>query len=236
IRAACIGLLGAVVAVVVGFALSPLTPTGVARLAEPNPGFAFDGSAMAIGAAATLVLVTLIGAIPAWRAATAKGTALGLAQARPSRRGSFLAKGLRSFSPSGQAGVRMALDPGAGRTAVPVRTATFGAAVSLVAVAASLAFAASLDRLVTKPELSGSSWDTIMIPYTEDSQKLPEEAKRLGGLLDREPSVTGYSLGTIVNGKIGAHGSLLILSMDPLKGSITPSLVEGRLPAGTDEI
>ena len=104
-----------------------------ARLAEPHPGFAFDGFVEGVGAIATLVLVALLGAIPALRAATARWTALGTADLASTRRPSLLARLVRSFPPSGRAGVRMALHPGAGRTAVPVRTATFGAAISLVA-------------------------------------------------------------------------------------------------------
>src|SRR5439155_11585222 len=38
IRAGAIGGIGAAVAIVVGFLLSPLAPTGIARVAEPNPG------------------------------------------------------------------------------------------------------------------------------------------------------------------------------------------------------
>src|SRR2546426_12517696 len=51
----------------------------------------------------------------------------------------------------------------------------------------------------------------------------------------RPLSRTGaYSLGTIVNARIGKEG-LLAMAMEPQRGSITPSLVDGRLPQGPDE-
>jgi ABC-type lipoprotein release transport system permease subunit len=236
IRAAAIGIVGAVIAGVVGYLLSPLTPTGVARLAEPNPGLAFDGLVVGFGAVIVFLLVTLIGALPAWRAATAKGTALGTTDVGLVRNRSFVTTVLRSFRPSGRAGIRMALEPGAGRTAVPVRTATFGAAISLVAVAASLVFGASLDRLVTKPALSGWAWDTIMFPATASPKQLPVEANRLGELLDKNPAVTAYSIGSFINGRIGDSGSLTIEAMEPRKGSIQPALIEGRQPVGLHEV
>jgi ABC-type lipoprotein release transport system permease subunit len=236
IRAGLIGVVGAIVASVVGFLLSPLTPTGVARIAEPHPGFSFDGVIVGLGALAILLLVTLLGAIPVWRGATAKWTALGTAVVRRSRNRSLIARALRSFPPSGRAGVRMAMEPGAGRTAVPVRTATFGAAISLVALAAALAFGASLDRLVTTPSLSGWNWDTIMFPSTNNHGTGVAEDKRLVAIIDKSPQVAEYSLGTIIGGRVGSVSGLLIVAMDPKRGSITPSLIEGRLPVGPDEI
>jgi putative ABC transport system permease protein len=236
VRAAVIGIVGAVIATVAGYLLSPFFPTGVARQAEPHPGFALDGLVVGIGVVVIFVLVTLIGAIPAWRAATAKGTALRTLDAGVIKNRTFVSRMLQPFRPSGRAGVRMALEPGAGRTAVPVRTATFGAAISLVAVAASLVFGASLDRLVARPALSGWAWDAVMFPDTQDRKLVPIETHRLAEFLDKDPAVSGYSVGTLINGKVGSFRGLLIEALDPRKGHITPALIEGRLPVGQDEI
>src|SRR5439155_7228848 len=135
------------IAAVVGFLLSPLTPTGIARIAEPNPGFAFDGAVVGLGALAVLVIVIGAGAFPAWRAAVANWSPLGTAEVRRSRR-RLLGSGLpAALSPSGRTGIRMATDPGRGRTAVPVRTAILGVALSIVALAASVSFGSSLTHL-----------------------------------------------------------------------------------------
>ena len=60
-----VALIGAAGAVIVAFALSPLTPVGEARLAEPSTGLAFDPMVLLLGALATVVLVMLLGIWPA---------------------------------------------------------------------------------------------------------------------------------------------------------------------------
>ena len=69
LRTAAIGVAGAVIAIVFAVALSPLTPIGLARLVEPNPGIAFDGVVLGLGAVILVALVPLLAALPAWRAA-----------------------------------------------------------------------------------------------------------------------------------------------------------------------
>ena len=61
-----VGLVGAAGAVAVAFSLSPLTPVGEARLAEPSTGFAFDPLVLLVGALATVGVVLLLGLWPAF--------------------------------------------------------------------------------------------------------------------------------------------------------------------------
>jgi ABC-type lipoprotein release transport system permease subunit len=128
----------------------------------------------------------------------------------------------------------MALDPGAGRTAVPVRTTVFGAAITLVALASALAFGASLTRLENTPALSGQTWDTlIFVGGTPTKQGSP--AQRLVAAADRSPAVAAYSLGSIFSAKAG--GSQVTAEvLDPQRGDITPALIEGRLPQAENEV
>ena len=55
------------------------------------------------------------------------------------------------LAPPLASGVRMALEPGRGRTAVPVRTAFVGAAVGVLGVTAVLVFSANVDHLAATP-------------------------------------------------------------------------------------
>src|SRR5205823_4373552 len=57
VRAAIIGTASACVVVPVAVLLSPLTPVGLARIAEPDPGFAVDAGPLVLGAALTASLV-----------------------------------------------------------------------------------------------------------------------------------------------------------------------------------
>jgi hypothetical protein len=60
---------------------------------------------------------------------------------------------------SGVEGLRLALEPGRGRTAVPVRSIMAGAVLALTVVTATLTFGASLTTLVSHPALYGWNFD-----------------------------------------------------------------------------
>jgi hypothetical protein len=122
VRTAVIGVVGAGLASATALALSPLTPIGVARRAELDPGVVADWPVLAAGALAILVVTLVAAALPAWRAARARGDALGVVASAGPRRtrrmaGVLAAAGVR---PTAVTGVSMALEPGRGRTAVPV--------------------------------------------------------------------------------------------------------------------
>ena len=53
----------------------------------------------------------------------------------------------------------MALEPGRGAAAVPVRSAILGATLAIAALVASLMFWTSLSHLLETPRLSGYTWD-----------------------------------------------------------------------------
>ena len=67
IRAARVGLLAAPLAVITAVLLSPLTPIGLARYAEPQPGLHVDWLAVGGGAALTVLVVVMLVLWPAWR-------------------------------------------------------------------------------------------------------------------------------------------------------------------------
>src|SRR5207249_1359025 len=71
LRVGGVAIGGAVIATIVAAATSPLFPTGLARVAEPHVGFHLDVVALGLGALAIIVLVAILSALPAWRAATA---------------------------------------------------------------------------------------------------------------------------------------------------------------------
>jgi len=60
--------------------------------------------------------------------------------------------------PSAVEGIRLALDPGAGRNAVPVRSAILGAAMAMIVMLATATFGSSLATLVSHPALYGWNW------------------------------------------------------------------------------
>jgi hypothetical protein len=159
-RAAAIGAAGGVIAAVLGVALSPLLPAGLARVAEPHPGIDADVPVLAAVLAAA-VLVTMGCAIwPGWRAAAERPLAT---RAEPGQQRRTVISRLAAAGPVPLAmGIRLALHRGTGRTAVPVSSAVASAAVSMAALSAALVFAASLSHLLASPALYGVTWDAAV--------------------------------------------------------------------------
>jgi FtsX-like permease family/MacB-like periplasmic core domain len=239
LRAGAIAVVGAAIAVGFGIVLSSLTPTGVARIAEPDPGIAVDLPVVAAGVLGIVVLVVVLGALPSWRAArtaaSADPSAIAAAR-RPSAVAAWLARTGRA--PTTVTGVRMALEPGRGRTAVPVRSTLLGTALGLLAVSAAMSFGASLDHLATTPRLSGWNWDTVM--GTDINNQLSRSegvaARRvLVRTLRRDDRVQGFAIGDLPSVQIEGM-TVPGMAMEPRKGSVEPSLADGRLPATTTEV
>jgi hypothetical protein len=224
-RVAPVGLAAGALAVAVGVALSPLAPIGIARTAEPHPGLALDSLVVGLGGVATAALVLLAAVVPAWRASRAR---VDRGQPRSSAAVDRLARA--GLPPSGVAGVRMALEPGRGRTAVPVRTTLLAAVVGVAAVAAALTLTASADRLLSTPTLYGHNWDAVIGNGTD-----PSYPERFVARLRADRSIAHLATGTVEEARVGGKPTG-VLAMDRLRGSLSPTLVEGRAPAATSEI
>jgi hypothetical protein len=227
LRAGGIGLVAACSVVPVAVLLSPLTPIGLARIAEPDIGFAADTVALVVGAMAVLLLTVLVGAVSAWSAARTATTGAGSLQAEAQRPSALASRVGRAWrAPSAVVGVRMALEPGRGRTAVPVRSAIFGATLGVAALTASLLFATSLHHLLVTPRLSGYTWDVLV--------DVGAQHDRAAAALRADPKVAGFTRGGFANVRI-ACDSLMALNMDG-SGPVRPVITEGSAPAADDEI
>ena len=158
VRAAAIGAAGGIIAAVLGVALSPLLPVGLAGVAEPHPGINVDVPVLAVGLAAAAVVTAGCAARPGWRAAAERPLAR-LAEPGQRQRRTVISR-LAAAGPVPLAlGIRLALHRGAGRTAVPVRSAIASAAVGVTALSAAIVFADSLGHLLASPALYGVTWD-----------------------------------------------------------------------------
>ena len=234
-RVAIVTTAGAAVAVAVAVAASPLMPIGPARFAEPSPGA--EVNLAILGAGFTLIAIApLLVVAPAAVRAAGRG-ALGLAEpaapVRPSRLGSAL--GLAGSVP-GSLGVRMAFQPGHGRTTVPVRSAFVGTMMAVAAVVAAMVFGASLLGLVGTPHRYGQNWAQQLdmqvgsVPLTFGTRVL---AKVRG--------LTGYAGGDYGQVSIAALGSsrgvaVPAIGLDQLRETGFLTLLAGRVPARPGEI
>jgi hypothetical protein len=227
-----VAVAGATVAVAAAIAASPLMPIGIARRAEPDPGLSIDGFALGTGLAAVVVVVLALAALAAWRALrlapapdrSADGTWSAAVSDRLARLG---------LSPAPVTGVRFALMPGRGKTAVPVRAALVGTVMGLAGVVAVVVFAASLGRLVDTPARYGWTWDvTVNVPEPAESQRINE--REFADELADDPDVG--ALATSYVSDMDAEGHPVPTNgFEQQKGTIAPQIVEGRVPLGPTE-
>jgi hypothetical protein len=178
-------VLGALLAVALAVVLSPLAPLGPVRRVYPDGGVAFDWTVLGTG------LAVLVGGL----SAAGVGLAFLRAPHRVARntapvvaRTSGLARSAQSVGVpmAGVVGIRFALEPGQGRTSVPVRSALLGTVLAVTVVLAALTFASSLSTLVSHPPLYGWNWD-YMFSTTNDVP--PQSIKAL----DHDPDVAAWS-------------------------------------------
>ena len=214
-----------VVGSLLGGALSTIPsgvfPTGYFRRLEPDPGFAIDAPVILVG-----VVLTIVG-IAGWVFAS-----LQLAQrpvrARPT---SALLERVVARIPGAAAatGVRFAFTRRAGDRA-SVRGPIVAVVSTVAGLVGAVVFGVSMGRLVAEPPRYGANYD---IAVGDDGAETfdPE----LEQTLRSDPEVTSAVLYAQSHGRIGS-ADFSLLAMDVVRGDAAPAVLEGRLPAGDDEI
>jgi MacB-like periplasmic core domain/FtsX-like permease family len=148
-------LVGSLLAGLVAVALSPLGPLGPVR---PFLRVALHPDWTVIGVGITILVVVLGGV-------AALASFHSLPDRARSRSGRFTSSRVTSAAtrtglpPAAVTGVRFALEPGVGRSAVPVRSAILGAILAVTVVVATVTFGSSLNTLVSHPALYGWNWN-----------------------------------------------------------------------------
>ncbi len=228
VRALAIGCAGAIGAVLVAFALSPLAPVGEARVAELSTGLAFDSMVLGFGALAIVLVVLLLGLWPAVRSSRPLRTDQRAVVTRSSPVVTKLAAA--GAPPSMVIGVRRALEAGHGRNAIPVRSALAGAVLAVAALSGTAVFGTSLTHLTSTPALYGQAFQIWFNGFQDLTQAAPIESE-----LRHDPAVTAVTLGlqgpVTIDG-IPAH----TIAGSALEGHLLISLVNGRLPANVHEV
>jgi ABC-type lipoprotein release transport system permease subunit len=221
---------GAIVAVVGAVAVSPRFPLGVARRADPSIGVHVDAVVMIVGIGAVLTVVLSVAFLAAYRATgRLRGDRARLRPTRTSALGARVAA--TGVAPTMSNGVRMAIDPGRGRAAVPVRSAFFGAILGIVGVTAALVFASSLDHLTTTPRAYGESWQFKVMDVTPNT---PCDGPDYG--VARLPGVAALAEVCTQNVEIEGRPTAGLAYTQLGGGEIGPQIIEGRAPIGAHEV
>ena len=230
-EALLIGGGGALLAALGAVGASPLFPIGVARRAEPSPGLHIDWAVVLLGVIAVTAVVVVISFVAALRITRPSS----LFVAAPTRRRRATVPELAArvgLAPTATIGLCMAVEPGSGRTAVPVRSAFFGAVVGVVGVTAVIVFASSLHHIVARPRLYGVTWDFATADLTSNTP--------CGGANDfgltRQPGIAAVAE-VCYDNSIQVDGRTVTgLALTSLRGTIDPDVVAGRAPRGPHEV
>jgi hypothetical protein len=229
--AVVIGSVGAALAMGVAFAISPVLPIGTARLAEPHPGFAADWFVVGVGALSIALIVTAIALWPTWRAASQGLTVpTDPREARPTLLDRITPA---TVSPAAAVGIGMALRPGAGRSAVPVRSSLAGVTLAVVALTAAMTFGSSLTHLTGTPQLYGWNWDAHV--FSLSNHTAPAALAAFSRTLTADPRIGAVAILDSPPLVVG-NSSVTGVSLDSMKGHVSPVVLNGRAPQSSNEV
>ena len=225
-----VGAAASVVAVAVAVALSPLTVIGRARHIEIDAGVRVDPAVLAFGVVAVVLVTAALVTIGSWWVGHSRRRRF--APGRPSTASTV--SGWARLTPTMACGARLALEPGRGLTAVPVRTGLACTVLGAAALVGSLTFAASVDHLQATPRLVGWNWDLGVFL----GEELPPDAfERVGEIEGVERASFGtYFPTSDVSLIAGIEPAVWVASFSSGPATVRPTITEGRAPAAADEI
>jgi FtsX-like permease family/MacB-like periplasmic core domain len=223
-------VVGSVLAAAVAVALSPLSPLGPVRPVYPDSGIAFDWTVLGIG---LLVLIVGLGAIAVAMAyRDAPNRALRRSRVTPAQNSKAVQLAASAgLSTAAVIGVRFALEPGHGRTAVPVRSALFGAVLAVALIVATFTFGAGLQSLVSHPALYGWNFSYML----NASNTTPPGALTL---LDRDHDVVAWDGYDYTDAEIDGEGVPFLIEFghSAKRAPISPPILAGHAVDGRDQI
>src|SRR4051794_24983316 len=214
---------GAVTAILLAIALSPRFPIALTRRYELDIGFHADWLVLGLGA---LLLVVAVVAT-AW--ATAEIRVRRRQVDRPRAGLAARLTGSLNLSPPLVIGSQLAVEPGRGRRAVPVRSALVGAIVGVLGVVGCLTFRAGLSDAVNDPSRSGVVWDMAV---AADGQVAARDVARIDDRSDVAASTAALRARAIRVDGVPTP----TWGVRSLKGSMRMVVLDGRLPRTTAEV
>jgi hypothetical protein len=121
-------------------------------------------------------------------------------------------------------GIRFALEPGRGSTAVPVRAAIVAAVGTVALVLAAVVFGASLSDNQDHPQRYGVTWDIAAGAMSD-----PAQATAIADQVRAIPGVEAFA-GMATTAFDTPFGEIPAVMLRQEKGTVTPLITEGRAP------
>jgi hypothetical protein len=214
---------GALLAVALAIALSPLAPLGPVRFVYPYRGISFDWTVLGLGLLTLVVALGVISFLLALRE---------LSRLRLGRRLDQRATDSWITRVSTAAGVplslatglRFALKSGRGSQAAPVRSAILGAVLAVVVLVTTVTFGASLNNLVSHPSLYGWNWDYALLSGFAGQEDMP--APQLATMLNHDHYIASWSGANFVTGQFDGQ-SVQVMTEDP-GAVVAPPILSGH--------
>ena len=117
-----------------------------------------------------------------------------------------------------------------------MRSTLVAATVAVLGVVCAFVFGASLDRLASTPALFGVGWD---IAVDDNRAERPDPDRPCSGLtgtrVARQPGIDTVAGICTLHVEVEGH-PINALGYMSMRGSIEPTVLDGRAPRGTDEI
>jgi len=214
---------GALVAIAVAVPASTLFPFGIGRRIEPDPGVRPDALVLLVGA---LLLVVVVAGGAFWTAWRQRHPKLLTRTPRPSTLALVLAR--VGADPAVIGGARLAFEHRPRQGTTLVRSALVATILGASGLVASALVATSLDDLIDDPARWGWNWDSTASPL--DPSTVPATAAALGA----EEGVAGVAVYRV--GLLSLDGEEVAAHAMQQVDDVRPTLVEGRVPTGDDEI
>jgi FtsX-like permease family len=205
-------------------------PIGRAAMVEPSPGMSVDWVVLAPGLVLAALLVTGGAAAASWLALGAGRRPAG------SRRSPVAAAAARAGLPVPVViGTRFALEPGRGRTAIPVRPALVGAVVGVLGLLAALTFARGVTDVAGHPERFGQTYQ--LAAFAGDSGQEVGPTDRLLTALRGSPDVVGVedARTAVATGPDGVS-SVSLYSYGAGPKPLDTVVTSGRMPRTAGEV
>lgn len=224
-------LVGASIGTSAAVVASRWMPLGAASAMEPAPGVDADWLVLGVGWLVTVASVVAGGTLAGWLAQAAARTH------RPSAYRSSVARWAARWGLPLPivVGTRLALEPGRGRNAVPVRPALVGAVVGVIGVMAAFTFAAGIAEAAGNPARAGQTHQLEAVFGFEGQDTVP--SAEVLARWEQDPDVTGLTdclVGVAVAEEI--QRTLNVFAYDPVGQPVEIVLTGGRMPAGPSEV
>jgi FtsX-like permease family len=224
--AAADGLIGVLIAVVLGsllavalaLAISPLAPLGPVRPVYPDSGIAADWTVLGIGFVVLMGTLGIAALSLSYRGATHR-----VSRGRPmATRGSSATRGAEAVGLPvvGVMGVRFALDRARGGTEVPARSVLLGTVLAVTLLVATLTFASSLSTLVSHPALYGWNWSYVLDPTSD----VPPQALEL---LNHDHDLAAWS-GVSGYASVQIDDQNVPILVSALRPKVAPPILSGH--------